>query len=324
MFSLVQLECFIAVAEELHFGAAAERLRITQPPLSRQIQLLERELGALLFNRTSRRVEMTAAGASLLPSARRVLDLAAKMAVDVRRVASGAAGTLTVAYTAMAAQSALPLFIRRAAADMPDVSLVLRELVTTDQMDQLVKGTVDLGLLRPLVARPGIQTREIMSERMVAAIPAPSRLAQPTGPISLLDFEHERLLMYSPTEARYFHDLLLRLFAASGSQPVVIQYASQVPALLALVQAGLGLTLVPASAQRFAPEGVVFRDLDSNSPADRLNIVHLDVAWSEESTNPAVAKAVEMLTRPEASAVGALGDPQADAAEETPGTAPAP
>lgn len=300
MFSLVQLECFIAVAEELHFGAAAERLRITQPPLSRQIQMLEREMGTLLFHRTSRRVEMTAAGRSLLPSARRVLDLAAKMAVDVRRVASGAAGTLTVAYTAMAAQSALPLLLRRAAEHMPDVSLTLRELVTTDQMDELVKGTVDLGLLRPLVARPGILTRQIMSERMVAALPADSRLAQKTGPVSLLELDRERLLMYSPTEARYFHDLLLRLFAASGSQPVVIQYASQVPALLALVQAGLGLTLVPASAQHFAPRGVVFRDLDSRSPADSLNSVHLDVAWGADSANPAVQRALDILALPDA------------------------
>src|SRR6188508_3061704 len=98
MFSLVQLECFVAVAEELHFGAAADRLRITQPPLSRQIQLLEREIGTLLFNRTSRRVNLTAAGQSLLPNARRILDLAAKAAVDVRRVGSGATGTLTIAY----------------------------------------------------------------------------------------------------------------------------------------------------------------------------------------------------------------------------------
>lgn len=295
MLSLVQLESFVAVAEELHFGAAADRLRITQPPLSRQIQLLEREMGTLLFNRTSRRVTLTAAGQSLLPSARRVLDLAAKMAIDVRRVADGAAGTLTIAYTAMAAQNALPLLLRRAAVEMPDVSLVLRELVSTDQMDELMKGTVDLGLLRPLVARPGILTRSIMTERMVAALPSDSRIAKQPGLASLLDFDGERLLTYSPAEARYFHDLLLTLFAASGSVPVIVQYASQVPALLALVEAGLGLTLVPASAQRFAPAGVVFKELDPRSPADRLNRVHLDVAWSEDSTNPAVHKALKML-----------------------------
>lgn len=298
MFSLVQLECFVAVAEELHFGAAADRLRITQPPLSRQIQLLERELGTMLFNRTSRRVNLTPAGQALLPSARRLLDLAAKSAIDVRRVASGAAGTLTIGYTAMAAMSALPLLLRRAAEEMPDVSLVLREMVTTEQMDELVKGAVDIGLLRPLVGRPGILTRPVLTERMVAALPAGSRLAGHPGSVSLLEFDGERLLMYAPAEARYFHDLLLKLFAAAGSQPVIIQYASQVPALLSFVQAGLGVTLVPASAQRFAPEGVVFKDLDTRTPANIYNSVELDVAWSEDNANPALQKALEMLERP--------------------------
>ena len=295
MFSLVQLECFVAVAEELHFGAAADRLRITQPPLSRQIQLLERELGTLLFNRTSRRVNLTAAGASLLPNARRILDLAAKSAVDVRRVGSGATGTLTIAYTAMAAMSALPLLLRQAAEEMPDVSLVLRELVTTDQMDELVKGTVDLGLLRPLVGRPGILTRPVMTEHLVAAVPAGSHLADRPDPLSLLDFHGEPLLMYSPSQARYFHDLLLNLFAAAGSQPVIIQYASQVPALLAFVQAGLGLTLVPESAQRFVPEGVVFKALEIRPPLDERNRIELDVAWREDNDNPAVQKALEIF-----------------------------
>ena len=300
MFSLIQLECFVAVAEELHFGAAAERLRMTQPPLSRQVQMLERELGTLLLNRTSRRVSLTAAGHSLLPSARRLLDLAAKTDLDVRRVAAGVAGTLTVAYTAMAAQSALPILLRRVAMEMPDMSLVLRELVSTDQMDEITKGTADIGLLRPIVSRPGILSFSILSERLVAAIPAGNRLANQPGPISLHDFDGEALLMYSVVEARYFHDLLLKLFAAAGSQPVVTPTASQVPTLLAFVQAGLGFTLVPESAQQFAAEGVVFRELDRQTPGDVFNSIRLDAAWSEENANPAVFRALEMLKRPAA------------------------
>src|SRR5690349_13811233 len=108
MISLVQLECFIAVAEELHFGAAATRLKMTQPPLSRQIQQLERELSTRLFDRTSRRVALTQAGRALLPNARRLIDLAAKAVSDVRSVGEGAAGTVTIAYTAMAGQAVVP------------------------------------------------------------------------------------------------------------------------------------------------------------------------------------------------------------------------
>ena len=140
MFSLPQLEAFVAVAEELHFGAAAERLNMTQPPLSRQIQMLEKKLGTQLFGRTSRKVELTAAGATLLPRARQILDMCIKTDLDVRRVSSGQAGAITVGYTAIAGQSALPLMLRRAAEGMPGVSFVLRELVSTDQMDGLVKG----------------------------------------------------------------------------------------------------------------------------------------------------------------------------------------
>jgi DNA-binding transcriptional LysR family regulator len=178
MFTLIQLESFVAVAEELHFGAAAERLNMTQPPLSRQIQLLEKELHAQLFDRTSRRVELTAAGRTLLPSARQILDLSIKTQLDVQRVATGDAGAVTIGYTAIAGQSALPRLLRRSANEQPGVSLLLRELVSTDQMDGLVKGTVDIGLLRPIVARPGIKYRPVMQDRLVIALPAESPLLE--------------------------------------------------------------------------------------------------------------------------------------------------
>jgi len=295
MFSIVQLECFVAVAEELHFGAAAERMRMTQPPLSRQIQLIERELDTMLFLRTSRSVQLTTAGKTLLPNARRILDLVSKAAVDVRRVAAGASGTLNISYTATAAQSALPQFLKQATAQLPDVALGLRELVSTDQMDELAKGTVDLGLLRPIVARPGIQTRALLTERMIAAVPTGSRMAELAGPISLIEFADERLIMCSPADGRYFHDLVLTLFAVSGIQPFITQYVTQVPAQLALVHAGLGVALVPESARKFSQEGVVFKNLDRRTPMDKFNTVGLSVAWSDENTNPALHAALEVL-----------------------------
>lgn len=210
MFSLPQLEAFVAVAEELHFGAAAERLNMTQPPLSRQIQMLEKKLGAQLFGRTSRKVELTAAGATLLPRARQILDMCIKTDLDVRRVSSGKAGTITVGYTAIAGHSALPLMLRRAAENMPRVSFVLRELVSTDQMDGLVKGNVDIGLLRPIVARPGVVSRPLMQDRLVVALPeGGSLLGNMAGrngePLPLGYLDRLPLLMYSTKEARYFH-----------------------------------------------------------------------------------------------------------------------
>jgi DNA-binding transcriptional LysR family regulator len=300
MFSLPQLEAFVAVAEELHFGAAAERLNMTQPPLSRQIQMLEKKLGTLLFDRTSRRVQLTPAGSMLLPRARQILDMCIKTELDVRRVSSGELGAITVAYTAIAGQSALPRLLRRAADSMPDVSFVLRELVSTDQMDGLVKGSVDIGLLRPIVARPGIVTRPLMQDRLVVALPVGSSMlgsmsVREGAPLPLGTLDRLPLLMYSTKEARYFHDLVLRLFASAGAHPNVTQYASQIPALLAFVQAGLGVTLVPASAMASAPPGVEFHEIDGSHGIRELNRVDLELAWNEETANPAVLRLLELL-----------------------------
>jgi DNA-binding transcriptional LysR family regulator len=288
MISLVQLECFIAVAEELHFGAAAARLKMTQPPLSRQIQQLERELSTRLFDRTSRRVALTQAGRALLPNARRLIDLAAKAVSDVRSVEEGAAGTVTIAYTAMAGQSVVPDLLRRASTELPGVTLLLRELVSLDQMEELEKGTVDIGLMRPLLARPQISSRAVYRERLMVAVPSASPLAQRGEPVKLIDLKDERLLMYSPSVARYFHDLLLSMFVASGVHPRIVQYAGQVPALLALVSAGIGFTLVPESAGRIAPDTVALLAISDADPSSRVNRVELDIAWNSESPNPLV------------------------------------
>jgi DNA-binding transcriptional LysR family regulator len=295
MFSLIQLEAFVAVAEELHFGAAAARLSMTQPPLSRQIQMLEKELQSQLFERTSRKVTLTVAGQTLLPRARQILDLSIKTHLDVRRVSSGDAGAVTIAYTAIAGQSALPLLLRRAADGLPGVSLMLRELVSTDQMDGLVKGSVDIGLLRPIVARPGILTQPLMQDRLVIALPVGSALLGDETSLPLSALDRQPLMMYSTKEARYFHDLVQRMYASAGVTLNITQYASQVPALLAFVDAGLGATLVPSSARNFAPPGVVFRDIDGSEGTMQLNRVELEVAWSESNTNPAVLKLLPLL-----------------------------
>ncbi|WP_323960088.1 LysR family transcriptional regulator [Arthrobacter sp. JZ12] len=294
MFSLIQLESFVAVAEELHFGAAAARLNMTQPPLSRQIQLLERELDAQLFERNSRKVELTAAGKVLLPAARRVLDLCSKTSLDVRRVATGEAGSIVIGYTAIAGQVALPAILRKAGAQMPGVSLVLREAVSVDQLDALSRGSIDIGLLRPIVARPGVITRPFMEDRLVAALPEGHELASGNG-VSLRQLDGLPLMMYSTAEARYFYDLVMRLYESAGVHPRITQFASQAPALLAFVAAGLGVTLVPASSRDFAPPGVCFEELVGQPGLADLNRADLDVAWSESTTNPAVIRLLDII-----------------------------
>lgn len=289
MFSLIQLESFVAVAEELHFGAAAERLNMTQPPLSRQIQLLERELSAKLFTRTSRNVQLTAAGEVLLPNARRLLELSRRTSVEVSRVSTGDSGTVVVGYTSVAGQSVLPALLSTAARHLPEVTLVLREAVSIDQLDALSSGNIDVGLLRPVVSRAGVQSCLVKKDRLVAALPSGHHLVTGKG-VLIKELVGLPLMMYSTNEARYFYDLVIRLFDSVGTKPTITQIASQIPALLALVAAGLGVSLVPASAMDFAPPGVVFEELTGPDGLQDLNHSDIFIAWEEGSVNPAAQR----------------------------------
>ncbi|MEU8302296.1 LysR substrate-binding domain-containing protein [Actinomadura sp. NPDC048955] len=285
MFTLTQLANFVAVAEELHFGRAARRLRMTQPPLSRQIQLLENELKVRLFDRTNRSVRLTPAGRAFLVEARRLLQQADHAAMSVRQVSAGEAGTIILGFTAASAHATLGRVLEAARAALPDVEIVLREMVTRDQVRALAEGGLDLGLVRPPVSDPDLEDRPADRESLLAAVPHGHPLAEGDGPVSLADLDGRRFLMYSPVEARYFHELLVSLFRQARVSPVYAQYLSQVHSILALVSCGWGLALVPAAAARLRYAGVVFRPVDLPDPAP----VELSLAWRRGNDNPALA-----------------------------------
>lgn len=286
MFSLARLSCFIAVAEELHFGRAAERLHMTQPPLSRQIQQLENELGVQLIDRTTRSVTLTPAGVAFLPDARRILQLAEGAALTVKRVPAGDLGTVVIGFTAASAHAVLPRLLAAARAQLPDVKLELREMVTAAQIEGLMTGELDLGLARPPLKRPGLVSRPLLHEQLVAAVPADHRLAALARQLTLTDLDSENVVMYSPVEARYFNELLVSSFTIAGATPRYVQYVTQVHTMLVLVRSGIGVALVPASAATLHPEGVVFRPVG----AFRERPVELDAVWRSDSTNPALLR----------------------------------
>jgi DNA-binding transcriptional LysR family regulator len=283
-FSLARLSCFIAVAEELHFGRAAERLHMTQPPLSRQIQQLENELGVHLIDRTTRSVTLTPAGVAFLPDARRILQLAEGAALNVKRVPAGDLGTVVVGFTAASAHAILPRLLEQAREKLPDVKLELREMVSAAQIEGLMTGELDLGMARPPLKRPGIVSRPLLHEQLVAALPTGHPLVDLPRQLTLNDLDGQDLIMYSPVEARYFNELLISTFTIAGATPRYVQYVTQVHTMLVLVRSGIGLALVPASAATLHPEGVVFRTIG----AFRERPVELDAAWSGDSTNPAL------------------------------------
>jgi DNA-binding transcriptional LysR family regulator len=286
VFSFGRLSCFIAVAEELHFGRAAERLHMTQPPLSRQIQQLEGELGVQLIDRTTRSVTLTPAGVAFLPDARRILQLAEGAAMTVKRVPAGDLGTVVVGFTAASAHVVLPLLLEEARQKLPDVKLELREMVTSVQLEGLLNGELDLGMARPPVKRPGLVSRPLLHEQLIAALPMGHPLADLGRQLTLNDLDGEDVIMYSPVQARYFNQLLISTFTIAGATPRYVQYVTQVHTMLVLVRSQIGIALVPASAATLHPEGVVFRSIG----AFRERPVELDAVWRGDSTNPALLR----------------------------------
>lgn len=290
MFELNHLRCFVAVAEELHFGRAAARLNMTQPPLSRQIQLLEHLLEARLFDRSNRRVMLTPSGRALLPEAQRLLRLAESAAISIKRTAQGDAGTVTIGFTAASGYDFLPRVMRTLKAELPDVDFILHEAVTAAQFEALSANRLDIGLVRPPVSRSKYDSATVLREPMVLAVPANHRLAgQPV--MDLAELGDEPVIGYSPFEARYFHDLVTRLLTAAGSVPNFVQHVSQIHSVLALVRTGFGIALVPAAARQIRFEGVTYREL---TPIPG-NIAELAAIWRRNLENPAALQALRIM-----------------------------
>ena len=288
MFELIQLRCFVAVADELHFGRAAARLNMTQPPLSRHVQVLERILGVELLTRSSRSVKLNAAGRAFLAEARRIVELADSAVTTARAAALGHEGMVTLGFTAASGYSFMPRYIDRVGQDMPGVTLLLKELVTGEQLEALANGRIDIGLLRPPVRSPDLQSMRLLRERFVvcshASIPESDR------PRRLADFDGLPFIMYAPDRARYFHDLLTGLFASAGAEPRLVQHLAQIHTALTLVGAGHGFALVPETASRLHPDDVAFTPLEDSAP-----IVELHAAWRADNENPALVRLLEHL-----------------------------
>jgi DNA-binding transcriptional LysR family regulator len=283
MFELSQLRCFVAAAEELHFGRAAARLNMTQPPLSRQIQLLERILGVSLLYRTTRAVKLTPAGRTFLLEARRILRLSDSAALMARRVASGEAGRIAVGFTAASGYSYLPKLVDIARTRFPHIDLSLREMVTAEQIEALLTGRIDVGLLRPPISRPEFSKLHVMSEPLVAALLDGDPLLAKAR-LKAEDFDGQDFIMYSPEGAGYFHEMLTKMFDRDGVRPREVQHMSQIHSILALVHSGVGSAIVPAAAMRLHFDDVQFRPFDSEPEMP----VELYLAWREDNDNPSL------------------------------------
>ncbi|MFE4542403.1 LysR family transcriptional regulator [Arthrobacter sp. NPDC056727] len=289
MFTFDQLTGFIAVAEELHFGRAAERLNMTQPPLSRQIQKLEKTVGAQLLERDNRKVELTYAGRTFLDEARRLIALAERAPVTARRIASGQSGLLRIGFTAASGFSILGPLLEEISQLIPDVDVDLQELVTGDQIGGLLTGELDLGLARPPFDSETFGSHLLYRESMAVAVPSGHPLTLLGRDITSEDFKDEPLIMHSATQARYFYDLVVSTLTIHHAN--VVHTVSQILTMVSLVAAKRGLAFVPHSAALLGVKGVEFLPL----AGDEAGQVELHAIWKHGITNPALGRVLRGL-----------------------------
>ncbi|GAA0528554.1 LysR family transcriptional regulator [Saccharopolyspora subtropica] len=245
----------MVVADELHFGRAAERLHISQPPLSHQIRQLEAELGVELFHRTTRRVRLTAAGEELRRRLDGLLDALDDAVSDLHEVRTGRAGKLTVGFVSSASYSVMPRAVRRFRRELPGVELVLSPLTSGEQFDKLHDGTLDLGVVRDGDASMGLPLHDLCTEHLVACVPSDHRLAS-YPEVTPEDLASEPMIGFPSRDMPGFTAQLRSIFRSPVPFPRVTHRVVHQETALGFVAGGLGFTVLPESVSRFKPDAV--------------------------------------------------------------------
>jgi DNA-binding transcriptional LysR family regulator len=268
---LRHLRSFLAVAEHLHFRRAAETIHLSQPALSNQIRALEEEIGLQLFVRNRRRTSLTPAGQVFLEEAREMVVRSEQALGRARRAALGQVGTLRIGFVSTAAALLVPPLVMRFRELYPDVELDLRNVLTADQVVQLSDGRLDAGLLRlPIAAQEQIETTVLHREPFILLLPASHPLARKRH-LRLEQLRDANFVMYARKKAPAFHDRILGILNSAGVSPHVVQEASEMHTLAALVAAGLGITVAPFSIQMLHRlPGVAVRKLPRKLPLSEI------------------------------------------------------
>ena len=301
---LRQLRQFVAVAEHLHFGRAAQALSMAQPPLSRTIRALEQELGVALFERSKRRVLLAGAGRALLPEAKSVLAAASRLADTARGATAGEQGELALSFVSIVDYSFLPDLLRRFTKRFPGVRVDLSEATSDVQLAELRAGRSDCGiLLGPVVADDhdpggaaragaGLVYRALLSESMVLALPATHARAGPGAPIALKTLAGEAFICSPRHVAPRLYDAIIGACAAAGFSPRIVQEAIQMQTIISLVSAGMGVALVPESIMSLKRPGVIYRRLRGAHP-----LLEVGLAWRADNPSAVLGNFVALAAQ---------------------------
>jgi len=296
---LRHLRYFVAVAEQLSFRGAAEKLHMAQPPLSAQIKALEGELRVRLFERTTRSVRLTHAGRVFLEEARSVLAASAQAERRAREAERGLAGTLRVGMIAPVANAWFAGILRGFRQKFPGVQLSLFELISAEQLRRLCARELEVGLLRPPVPHPELDSQIVVESRQVLTMPAGHRLARKRR-LAWSDFDNEELVLMHPTAQHGFYDAFFARCAEAGAKPRTAQFVNDVQTKLWLISAGFGIAPTTATLAEARRPGLVSRPLPSGLPPVRIVL-----AWRRDDSSPALAHFREGF-QPLAQGTGAL------------------
>lgn len=283
-----KLRYFIAVAEELHFHRAAERLNMTQPPLSQQIQNLEEELGVKLLERTKKMVRLTPAGAVFLDQARLILAQLERSIHLTQKVDQGIVGHITIAFVDSASGSMMVDMLRRFRVAYPQIEITLREMTSSEQPQALQDGQIHIGFLRYQEHKPNVSFRIFQEETLMVVVPDDHPLAEQIQ-VSITDLAEEDFILFPSHLGSPFHRLVREFCREHGVEPRITQEAIQMYTIVNLVAAGMGVSIVPSSVEVFQRRGVVFLPLIEKPPS-----VPLYMAWRTDMNQGVVTRFIHM------------------------------
>lgn len=288
---LRHLHYFITVAEELHFSRAAERLHISQPPLSQQIRDLEEELGVKLFERTKRQVHLTEAGKVFLERSYLVLAQLKQAIEATQQIGRGEVGRLAIGFVDSAMYTLLPELLRVFREQFPAVELQLHELTTAQQIQALHHKQVDIGIVRSAINESGLSVECLLPESLVLALPETHPLSAQTQ-LSLSTLADELFILFPAKMGPVFYEQIIHSCQQAGFRPKVAQEAVQMQTIIGLVAAGLGIAIVPASLQNFHRSGVIYRPLQEQIPKTGLYL-----AWRQHDFSPVISAFLNLVRK---------------------------